>query len=129
MRVPKTKGIIRHYFQPLPSMPSSTSPLCLHTNPDASLSVYMDISIFHQFLRAPINRHQYAHPQQNPSCEPKGVLKQTLSFHPRPPAGPSPLMSPSRHYSLSPPGIISSFYSFLSLLLPSLLSNTRISRG
>lgn len=72
MRVPKAKGIIRHYFKPPPSMPSSTSLLCLHTNPDASLCVYMDISIFHQFLRASMDRQPYSPPQQNSSCEPKG---------------------------------------------------------
>lgn len=62
-RAPKAKGIIRYYSKP-PSLPSSTSPLCLHTHPNASFCVYADISHFHQFL-GHCDSHPYPHPQQN----------------------------------------------------------------
>lgn len=72
MRVPKAKRTIRHYFNsPPPTMPSSTSSHCLHTNPVAASCMCTDMSISHQFLSAPIHRHPNSHSQQNSSCGPE----------------------------------------------------------
>lgn len=138
MRVLKAKGIIRHYFKPSPSLPSlHLSTLFTHKSRCLLMCVHGHIT-FPSISQSFYDRHPYSHPQQNSSCEAEGgggVLgkkntqqqqQKTPSFH-NPPVGPSSLISPSPHYSLNPPDNTSGCYSFLSLLVPSLLSNARIS--
>lgn len=91
----------------------------------------MDISLSHQFLRASMTDIHILIPSKTRPVKPKGVGaswrgKNSPSCR-NPPVGPSSLIAPSPHYSLNPPDNTSGFYSFLSLLVPSLLSNARIS--
>lgn len=80
MRVPKAKGMRRRYFKPSPSLPSLTSPLCLHTHADASLCVYMDIAHSHQFLSASLTDTLILVPSKTHPVKPRGGVNPPKTF-------------------------------------------------
>lgn len=72
MRVPKAKGIIRHYFKPSPFLPSlHLSTLFTHKSRRLLMCVHGHIT-FPSISQSFYDRHPYSHPQQNSSCEAEG---------------------------------------------------------